>query len=71
MSDVFHKEQIELDMFNKQLVNAIKNKSQSMFDTICGINNREMAIAKTKLEEFTMWATKAVCVNQEAMKEDK
>lgn len=71
--DPFRKQYRELSQEEKARVDAIKEKAgelHALLDhefprssagiTMPGLGAREMALARTKLEECVMWATKAV-----------
>lgn len=65
MTDTFRKEYKELGEKEVQQMNDIKVKAQELYDLIgvvesAGKSGREVACAKTKLEECVMWAVKAV-----------
>lgn len=65
MTDTFRKEYKELTEDDVQHMNDIKVKAQELLDLIGVVESngkapREIACAKTKLEECVMWAVKAV-----------
>lgn len=73
MSDPFHTEYRELSFVEAQLIRDIKETAAELYgliDTISadrwlpGADNkegiRELALAKTKLEECVMWAVKGI-----------
>lgn len=59
MSDIFRKEYKPLSDAAKQRMADVKNKAQELYDLI-GDGTREMALARTKLEESVMWAVKSI-----------
>lgn len=74
MTNIFRKEYRELSDDEKALLDQVKDKAQELFDLISEgtrvreqlsrdmptQNGREMALAKTKLEEAVMWAVKGI-----------
>jgi hypothetical protein len=69
MTDVFRKEYKPLDESQKECIASIKEKASLLYkelqavsdlDKYCFDCGREIAIAKTKLEECVMWAIKGV-----------
>lgn len=59
--DVFNKNKIEMSSEHAQFILDIKNKAEELHNMFSCFNApREMALAKTKLEEAVMWATKGV-----------
>jgi hypothetical protein len=79
--DVFNKNKIELSKTHEQLILDIKNKAEELDNLIvCFHAPREMALARTKLEECVMWATKGIAnwckeypggVNRELVSQDE
>ncbi len=59
MSDVFRKEYKPLSDESKQRMVEIKDKAEELYSLI-GDGTREMALARTKLEESVMWAVKSI-----------
>ena len=51
---------------NAQLILDIKNKCEELEAFLDKVNSREMSLAKTNLEQASMWATKAVVLSDEA-----
>ena len=74
MSDVFHAKYRELSDEEKSLMENIKVKAAELYDLMDSVirsedtdtsegpavNGREVALAKTKLEESVMWAVKGL-----------
>lgn len=65
MPDVFRKQYRTLTDIEKQRLAAVKDQAQVLYDVFSDISlasggTRELSLAKTKLEEAVMWATKAV-----------
>lgn len=62
MENVFRPDYRELSDDEKQLVSDLKDKANELFLIIDGVlgQGRELAIAKTKLEESVMWAVKGI-----------
>lgn len=65
MTNVFRKEYKELTESQIKLSNDIKDTAQKLYDLYgsaesSGTAGREVALAKTKLEESVMWAIKGV-----------
>jgi hypothetical protein len=64
MTDVFRKEYKEMDSKTKEAMEEIKNKAQELYNIIDGQirsdNGREIALAKTNLEQSIMWAVKGI-----------
>ena len=63
--DIFRKKYRELSEDEKLRLESVKSQAENLwlaFDqaATAGAGNREMALAKTKLEEAIMWATKAI-----------
>ena len=59
MSDVFKKVYTKMPEDVSKIIFEMKEKFEEVHSFMGSINNREMSIAKTKLEEASMWATKA------------
>jgi hypothetical protein len=64
--DIFRKNYHTLSKANQDFILEIKNQAQLLHNSMDFINNREMRIAKTNLEQAIMWATKAVVLADEA-----
>lgn len=64
MTDVFRKAYRVLSEEEKLQLDALKSHAQELHDVISEatltMNGREMALAKTKLEEAVMWAVKGI-----------
>lgn len=59
--DVMRKEYIPLSDVKKMQVQGIKDICQSFWDAIDSIgSSRELSLAKTRIEEAAMWATKHI-----------
>ncbi len=65
MTDTFRKVYRELNPHNSQLIITIKEKAEELERLLSLEKTREFSIALTKLEELTMWATKAVVLFDE------
>ena len=60
MTDTFRKVYKELDPASSFLIVQIKETAEKMEGLMQNVKSREMSLALTKLEEVTMWATKAI-----------
>lgn len=61
MPDVFRKKYRPLDETEQRQLDRIKDDAQNMHDFLDTLGGgREVALAKTKLEEMVMWAVKAI-----------
>ena len=64
MTGPFRKEYRQLSMDEKLRVDDIKVKAEELYALLAPVDpergGRELALAKTKLEECVMWATKAI-----------
>jgi hypothetical protein len=60
MTDTFRKVYKELDPASSFLIVQIKETAEKMEGLMQNVKSREMSLALTKLEETTMWATKAI-----------
>lgn len=62
--NVFRSQYRELSETEKEQVKEIKNEAAHLYDVLAvdpaSSGVREMALARTKLEECVMWATKAI-----------
>ncbi len=59
--NTFRKQYRELSETEKEFLDIIKDKAQELFNLFDERpNNRELALAKTKLEESVMWAVKGL-----------
>lgn len=65
MSNVFRSVYRELSDEEKAAINEIKDRAQALWDALnaaipVGADGRQIALAKTNLEQSVMWATKAL-----------
>lgn len=61
MENIFRKQYRELSVDEKALLESIKDKAQELFSLYPSDKpSRELALAKTKLEEIVMWAVKGI-----------
>lgn len=61
MSDVMRQKYRELTEGEREVMETIKVKGQQLYNLIDSIGqSRELSLAKTKLEESVMWATKHI-----------
>jgi hypothetical protein len=65
MSDIFRKVYRALSDENSKHIVLMKEKAEELFSLFDKVNSREMAVAKTNLEQTMMWATKAVVLDDE------
>lgn len=63
--DTFRKVYRPLKEENTVLIQAIKTKCDELEELMDKIASREMSLAKTNLEQASMWATKAVVLDDE------
>ncbi len=56
----FSRDSRPLSVQGKSLAKVIKGDADSLMGWLSQINNREGAIARMKLEECVMWATKGI-----------
>ena len=59
MSDVFKKVYTVMPDEIKEAIFVMKSKAEELKAFFDKVNNREMSIAQTNLEQAMMWATKA------------
>lgn len=59
MSDTFKKVHTEMPEETKKSIFDMKSKAEELKECYDKVNNREMSIAQTNLEQAMMWATKA------------
>ncbi len=59
MTDTFKKVYTVMPDKIKESIFSMKEKAEELKDFFDQINNREMSIAQTNLEQALMWATKA------------
>lgn len=63
MTDIFKKNYSKLpDEINEHIM-KVKSKCEELYTLLDVRKTREMSLAKTKLEECSMWATKALVVH--------
>lgn len=64
MEDVFRKEPNELTKDQARSMEKVKDVAEILYNEFCLVtdpsNGRELALAKTKLEEAVMWAIKGI-----------
>lgn len=65
MTDTFRKVYKQLSVESSALIVAVKEKAEEMEALMSQIKSREMSLAMTNLEQSTMWATKAIVLNDE------
>jgi hypothetical protein len=65
MSDIFRKVYKPISEEKSQLILSIKEAAEIVYDLMSKINSREMSLAKTHLEQATMWSTKAIVIDGE------
>lgn len=69
MKDTFRKTYKQLSAENATLVNEIKEVAEQLEELFYQTNpSRELSLALTNLEQSIMWATKAVCINNDGQK---
>ncbi len=56
----FSREKRPLNLQGRSLSKVIKGDADALMEWLSKINNREGAIARIKLEECVMWATKGI-----------
>lgn len=64
MSDVFRKVYKTLKPENSAKITEMKEAAETLYNLMT-VSSREMALAKTSLEQAMMWATKAIVLNDE------
>ena len=65
MTDTFRKVYKTLTPENQGLIRAIKEAAEYLESLMQSVQSREMSLAMTNLEQCTMWATKAIVLNDE------
>lgn len=65
MSDTFRKQYKPLHEKNSALVVSIKEAFEAVESLLLKVKSREMSLALTNLEQASMWATKAVVLEDE------
>jgi hypothetical protein len=71
MTDVFKKVYTEMPKDIKETIFSMKEKAEELQVYFDRINNREMSIAKTNLEQAMMWATKAHVIEGDKLNAEK
>lgn len=69
-TDTFKKVYTELLPDTKTAIFEMKSKAEELKAFFDKINNREMSIAQTNLEQAMMWATKAYVVESDKQTQD-
>jgi len=67
--DTFRKVYKPLKEENSAFILLIKTKCEELEVLLDKISSREMSLAKTNLEQVSMWATKAIALYDEKNKE--
>lgn len=67
MKDTFRKEYKPVSPHAQELIKSIKETAEAMESLMRQVQNREMSIAMTNLEQCTMWATKAIVLRDEQL----
>ena len=70
-TDIFKKNYTLLADAHKKRILDIKTKCEELYALLDTVYNREMSIAKTKLEECSMWATKSIVLEHDLGKDLK
>lgn len=65
MADTFRKEYKKLTEGSSNLIIQIKEACEVVESLMGQVKSREMSLALTNLEQASMWATKAVVLNDE------
>ena len=65
MSDTFRKEYRPLSVNGQSLIQKIKMQAEDVEHYMRTVQNREMSLAITNLEQAIMWATKAIVLADE------
>lgn len=60
MKDIFMKDFVTMDAAHVRMCSEVKQKAEELYKLLDTINNREMSLAKTNLEQALMWSTKAI-----------
>jgi hypothetical protein len=63
--DTFRKVYKPLKDESKKLIEDVKDKAEELLLLLENVKSREMSLAITNLEQCTMWATKAIVLNDE------
>jgi hypothetical protein len=67
--DTFRKHYHTLKEINAALIIEIKCKAEELEELYANVKSREMSLAMTNLEQSTMWATKAIVLDDEKQQE--
>jgi ABC-type cobalamin/Fe3+-siderophores transport system ATPase subunit len=70
MKDTFRKNYHTLRDENTQLILNIKNQLEVVEQLMRNIQNREMSLAITNLEQAAMWSTKAIVLHDARLTDD-
>lgn len=65
MSDTFVKDYKPVHEVNQKLIREAKEACEAVEKLYKLVDNREMSIARTLLENASMWATKAFCLEND------
>lgn len=65
MKDTFRKNYKPLTESNQNLILKIKEQAEVLESLLLNVSSREMSLAMTNLEQCTMWATKAIVLDDE------
>ena len=68
-TDTFRKEYKKLPEEASKLIIEIKEACEKVESLMVKIKSREMLLALTNLEQASMWATKAIVLNDEKIKD--
>lgn len=63
--DTFRKQYKKLNQVSVDLIAEAKEQAEVLEQILDKINNREMSLAKTNLEQCLMWATKAIVLHDD------
>lgn len=56
---------------DKEVIREIKEKAQELYRKLSYLSNNEMSLAKVRLEECVMWASKGVVESSKRTSSDK
>ncbi len=65
MSDTFRKQYKQLNEANAKLIVSMKEAFEVVEAILLKVKSREMSLALTNLEQASMWATKAIVLEDE------
>lgn len=65
MSDTFRKQYRQLNEKNSEMIKEMKSAFEGVEKFLVRVKSREMSLALTNLEQASMWATKAVVLEDE------